>query len=95
MELSKAQFETLVGHLVQATIDPVTQALKDASLTPKDIDRIILVGGSTRIPAVQQAISKYFGGVSPDKSVNPDEAVAVGAAIQCWAVRSKICCCST
>ena len=82
MELSKAKFETLVGHLVQATIDPVTQALKDASLTPKDIDRIILVGGSTRIPAVQQAISKYFGGVSPDKSVNPDEAVAVGAAIQ-------------
>ncbi|WP_445171146.1 molecular chaperone DnaK [Microcoleus sp.] len=82
MELSKAKFETLVGHLVQATIDPVTQALKDAGLTPKDIDRIILVGGSTRIPAVQQAISKYFGGVSPDKSVNPDEAVAVGAAIQ-------------
>ena len=82
MELSKAKFESLVGHLVQATIDPVTQALKDASLTPKDIDRIILVGGSTRIPAVQQAISKYFGGVSPDKSVNPDEAVAVGAAIQ-------------
>src|SRR6476661_122500 len=79
MELSKAQFEKLVAHLVQATIDPVTQALKDASLTPKDIDRIILVGGSTRIPAVQKAISKYFGGVSPDKSVNPDEAVAVGA----------------
>ena len=90
MELSKAKFETLVGHLVQATIDPVTQALKDASLTPKDIDRIILVGGSTRIPAVQQAISKYFGGVSPDKSVNPDEAVAVGAAIQAGVLGGEV-----
>ena len=90
MELSKAKFETLVGHLVQATIDPVTQALKDASLTPKDIDRIILVGGSTRIPAVQQAISKYFGGISPDKSVNPDEAVAVGAAIQAGVLGGEV-----
>ena len=90
MELSKAKFESLVGHLVQATIDPVTQALKDASLTPKDIDRIILVGGSTRIPAVQQAISKYFGGVSPDKSVNPDEAVAVGAAIQAGVLGGEV-----
>ena len=88
--LSKAQFEKLVAHLVQATIDPVTQALKDASLTPKDIDRIILVGGSTRIPAVQQAISKYFGGVSPDKSVNPDEAVAVGAAIQAGVLGGEV-----
>ncbi|MEG4047654.1 molecular chaperone DnaK [Microcoleus sp. Pol17_C1] len=90
MELSKAQFEKLVAHLVQATIDPVTQALKDASLTPKDIDRIILVGGSTRIPAVQKAISKYFGGVSPDKSVNPDEAVAVGAAIQAGVLGGEV-----
>ena len=89
-ELTKAKFESLVGHLVQATIDPVTQALKDASLTPKDIDRIILVGGSTRIPAVQQAISKYFGGVSPDKSVNPDEAVAVGAAIQAGVLGGEV-----
>lgn len=90
MELSKAKFESLVGHLVQATIDPVTQALKDASLTPKDIDRIILVGGSTRIPAVQQAISQYFGGISPDKSVNPDEAVAVGAAIQAGVLGGEV-----
>ncbi|TAG91894.1 MAG: molecular chaperone DnaK, partial [Oscillatoriales cyanobacterium] len=90
MDLSKAQFEKLVGHLVQATIDPVTQALKDASLTPKDIDRIILVGGSTRIPAVQEAISKYFGGASPDKSVNPDEAVAVGAAIQAGVLGGEV-----
>ncbi len=90
MDLSKAQFEKLVGHLVQATIDPVTQALKDANLTPKDIDRIILVGGSTRIPAVQEAISKYFGGVSPDRSVNPDEAVAVGAAIQAGVLGGEV-----
>ena len=90
MDLSKSQFEKLVGHLVQATIDPVTQALKDASLTPKDIDRIILVGGSTRIPAVQEAISKYFGGASPDRSVNPDEAVAVGAAIQAGVLGGEV-----
>jgi molecular chaperone DnaK len=90
MELSKSHFEQLVAHLVQATIDPVTQALKDASLTPKDIDRIILVGGSTRIPAVQGAISKYFGGASPDKSVNPDEAVAVGAAIQAGVLGGEV-----
>ena len=90
MDLSKAQFEQLVAHLVQATIDPVTQALKDANLTPQNIDRIILVGGSTRIPAVQEAISKYFGGVSPDKSVNPDEAVAVGAAIQAGVLGGEV-----
>ncbi|MEG3940607.1 MULTISPECIES: molecular chaperone DnaK [unclassified Microcoleus] len=90
MDLSKSQFEKLVGHLVQATIEPVTQALKDASLTPKDIDRIILVGGSTRIPAVQEAISKYFGGASPDRSVNPDEAVAVGAAIQAGVLGGEV-----
>ncbi|MGJ3249611.1 MAG: molecular chaperone DnaK [Elainellaceae cyanobacterium] len=82
MELSRAKFEELSGHLIQATIEPVTQALKDCDLTPDDIDRIILVGGSTRIPAVQQAISNHFGGKAPDRSVNPDEAVALGAAIQ-------------
>lgn len=82
MELTRATFEELAGHLVQGTLDPVEQALKDSELKPQDIDRIILVGGSTRIPAVQQAISQYFNGKTPDKSVNPDEAVALGAAIQ-------------
>ena len=82
LELSRSEFETLVGDLVKSTLEPVTQALKDASLEPQDIDKIILVGGSTRIPAVQQAISKHFGDRSPDRSVNPDEAVALGAAIQ-------------
>lgn len=82
MELTRGQFEGLVGHLIQSTIDPVTQALKDANLTPDEVNRIILVGGSTRIPAVQKAISDYFGQRTPDRSVNPDEAVALGAAVQ-------------
>jgi len=82
MELSRSKFEELVSSLVQDTIEPVTQALKDANLSTDDIDRILLVGGSTRIPAVQEAIRKFFGGRSPDRSVNPDEAVALGAAIQ-------------
>ncbi|HEY9858595.1 MAG TPA: molecular chaperone DnaK [Candidatus Obscuribacterales bacterium] len=82
MDLTRAKFEELVGHLVQGTIDPVTQALKDGDLKTDDIDRIILVGGSTRIPAVQDAIRKFFSGKAPDRSVNPDEAVALGAAIQ-------------
>ncbi|MGB7443096.1 MAG: molecular chaperone DnaK [Coleofasciculaceae cyanobacterium] len=82
MELSRSQFEELASELIEGTIDPVTRALKDCDLTADEIDRILLVGGSTRIPAVQNAIRKHFGGRSPDRSVNPDEAVALGAAIQ-------------
>ncbi|MEQ9484684.1 molecular chaperone DnaK [Coleofasciculus sp. F4-SAH-05] len=82
MELSRAKFEELASDLIKGTVEPVKQALKDGELKPDDIDRILLVGGSTRIPAVQKAISKFFGGRQPDKSVNPDEAVALGAAIQ-------------
>jgi molecular chaperone DnaK len=82
MELTRAKFEELTTHLVEAIIEPMSQALKDAQLQPQDIDRIILVGGSTRIPAVQNALSKFFDGKTPDRSVNPDEAVALGAAIQ-------------
>lgn len=82
MELTRAKFEALCADLIQGTIDPVAQALKDAGLQPSDIDRILLVGGSTRIPAVQEAIRQYFDGKSPERSVNPDEAVAQGAAIQ-------------
>jgi molecular chaperone DnaK len=82
MELSRAKFEELASDLIEGTIEPVTQAIKDCDLKPEDIDRILLVGGSTRIPAVQEAIKKYFGGKTPDRSVNPDEAVALGAAIQ-------------
>ncbi len=80
--LSRSKFEELVAHLVESTIEPVTQALKDADMQPQEIDRIILVGGSTRIPAVQEGIRQFFGGKAPDRSVNPDEAVALGAAIQ-------------
>jgi len=82
MELSRAKFEELVQPLVTATVEPIQQALKDCSLTPDQIDRILLVGGSTRIPAVSEAIRKFFGGRPPDRSINPDEAVALGAAIQ-------------
>jgi molecular chaperone DnaK len=82
MELSRSKFEELAGELIAGTIEPVNQALKDCDLKPDDIDRILLVGGSTRIPAVQEAIKKFFGGRLPDRSVNPDEAVALGAAIQ-------------
>jgi molecular chaperone DnaK len=82
VELTRAKFDELTAHLVKATIEPTAQALRDAGLTPKDIHRIVLVGGSTRIPAVQQAVTNFFGGKKPDQSVNPDEAVAIGAAIQ-------------
>ncbi|MCL2924837.1 MAG: molecular chaperone DnaK [Trichodesmium sp. MAG_R04] len=81
-QLTRVQFEKLVQPLVEDTIQPVRQALKDADMKPEDIDRIILVGGSTRIPAVQAAISHFFHGKVSDTSVNPDEAVALGAAIQ-------------
>lgn len=79
--LTRAKFEQLADKLIQATIKPCEQALKDAGLTPKDIDEVILVGGSTRIPAIQQIVEKFFG-KAPSKGVNPDEVVAVGAAIQ-------------
>ncbi|MFN3926428.1 MAG: molecular chaperone DnaK [Pseudanabaenaceae cyanobacterium] len=82
VELTRAKFDELTAHLVKATIEPTAQAIRDAGLTPKDIQRIVLVGGSTRIPAVQKAVSDFFGGKKPDQSVNPDEAVAIGAAIQ-------------
>jgi len=90
LELSRAQFEELSKDLVQSTIDPVVQALKDASLEPNAIDRIILVGGSTRIPAVQAAIQHHFNGKEPDRSVNPDEAVALGAAIQAGVLGGEV-----
>ena len=79
--LTRAQFEQLADKLIQATIKPCEQALKDAGMTAKDIDEVILVGGSTRIPAIQQVVEKFFG-KAPSKGVNPDEVVAVGAAIQ-------------
>lgn len=90
MDLTRAKFEELVSSLVEGTLEPVAQAIKDCDLSPDQIDRILLVGGSTRIPAVQEAIKKYFDGKSPDRSVNPDEAVALGAAIQAGVLGGEV-----
>ena len=90
MDLTRSQFEELAATLIQNTLDPVKQALKDAELTAADIDRILLVGGSTRIPAVQTAITDFFEGKAPDRSVNPDEAVALGASIQAGVLGGEI-----
>ncbi|MFY0603538.1 MAG: molecular chaperone DnaK [Flavobacteriaceae bacterium] len=79
--LSKAKFEQLIDDLVKRTIEPCKTALKNADLSTSDIDEIILVGGSTRIPAIQEAVEKFFG-KAPSKGVNPDEVVSLGAAIQ-------------
>ena len=79
--LSRSKFEQLADKLIQATLAPCKSALKDANMQPSDIDEVILVGGSTRIPAIQEIVEKFFG-KKPSKGVNPDEVVAVGAAIQ-------------
>ena len=79
--LTRAKFESLTEDLIDATKGPTKRALKDAGLTPKEIDQILLVGGSTRMPAVQNFIKEFFG-KAPNKGINPDECVAVGAAIQ-------------
>jgi molecular chaperone DnaK len=79
--LTRAKFEQLVDHLIKRTIEPCRTALKNAGLTTSDIDDVILVGGSTRIPAIQKAVEDFFG-KAPSKGVNPDEVVAIGAAIQ-------------
>ncbi|RUS94244.1 chaperone protein dnaK1 [Trichormus variabilis SAG 1403-4b] len=90
MELSRSKFEELTAHLIAATIEPMIQALKDADLKPKDINRIILVGGSTRIPAVLNAVIKFYNGKTPDRSINPDEAVALGAAVQAGVLGGEV-----
>ena len=79
--LTRAKFEELIKDLVEATAGPVNQALKDAGLQPSDINKVLLVGGSTRVPAVQEAVKKITG-KDADKGINPDECVAIGAAIQ-------------
>jgi molecular chaperone DnaK len=81
MTLSRSTFERLVDDLLQRSMAPVRQAIADAGLTPSQIDEIVLVGGSTRVPKIQQMVKEYFG-KDPHKGVNPDEVVAVGAAIQ-------------
>ena len=81
MKLTRAKFESLVEDLLQKTVGPAKQALTDAGLSPSAIDEVVLVGGSTRIPRVQQIVKELFG-KDPHKGVNPDEVVAIGAAVQ-------------
>src|SRR6266849_3612023 len=81
MALTRAKFEQLIGDIVNRTMGPLKQAIQDAGISPKDIDEVVLVGGSTRIPMVQKLVQDYFG-KEPHKGVNPDEVVAIGAAVQ-------------
>jgi molecular chaperone DnaK len=90
MEVTRTKFEELASGLIEGTIQPTEQALKDAGLTIDQIDRILLVGGSTRIPAVQEAIRQFFNNKAPDRSINPDEAVALGAAIQAGVLGGEV-----
>ncbi len=90
MELSRQKFESLISELIEATIEPVNRALEDSQLQAGELDRVILVGGSTRIPAVQKAIENYFGHDTINRTVNPDEAIAVGAAIQAGVLGGEV-----
>nr|PZN70586.1 MAG: molecular chaperone DnaK [Bacillota bacterium] len=87
--LTRAKFEELTADLVEATMGPTRQALEDAGLKPHEIDKILLVGGSTRIPAVQEAVRRFFG-KEPYKGINPDEVVAMGAAIQAAIIKGEV-----
>jgi molecular chaperone DnaK len=89
MKLSRAKFEQLVEDLLQRTVGPTRQALSDAGLDPRQIDEVVLVGGSTRIPRVQQIVKDLFG-KDPHKGVNPDEVVAVGAGIQAGVLAGEV-----
>ncbi len=89
IKLSRAKLEALVGDLVERSIEPCKKALKDAKLEPKDIDAVILVGGMTRMPAVQAKVKEVFG-KDPQQGVNPDEAVAIGAAVQGGILRGDV-----
>src|SRR5699024_5469264 len=89
LTLSRAKFDELTSDLVERTMDPVKKALQDADLTSSDLDKVILVGGSTRIPAVQEAIEKETG-KEPSRGVNPDEVVALGAAIQAGVLQGDV-----
>ncbi|HEC57214.1 MAG TPA: molecular chaperone DnaK [Candidatus Syntrophoarchaeum butanivorans] len=90
MKLTRAKFEDLTADLVERCKGPVKQALADANLTEKDIDEIILVGGATRIPAVKELVKRMMGGKEPNQSVNPDEVVALGAAIQAGVLSGEV-----
>ena len=87
--ITRAKFEELTADLVEATMGPTRQALKDAGIEPGEIDKVLLVGGSTRIPAVQEAVRRFFG-KEPYKGINPDEVVAMGAAIQAAVIKGDV-----
>ncbi len=87
--LSRAKFDELTADLVEKTMEPTRQAMKDAGLSPEKIDKVLMVGGSTRIPAVQEAVRKYLG-KEPFKGINPDECVAIGAAIQAGVLTGEV-----
>jgi molecular chaperone DnaK len=89
LKLSRAQFERLAGDLFERSLPPVAQALKDAGLKPSDIDEVVLVGGSTRIPKIQELVRQYFG-KEPHRGVNPDEVVAIGAAVQAGVLGGEV-----
>src|SRR5690606_28460135 len=89
MKLSRAKLESLVEDLVKRTVDPCKAALKDAGLSAGDIDEVILVGGMTRMPKVQETVKQFFG-KEPHKGVNPDEVVALGAAIQAGVLQGDV-----
>ena len=82
MKLTRARFNELTRHLVERCRAPMEQSLRDSKLSYESLDEVVLVGGSTRIPAVQELVKSLTGGKEPNQSVNPDEVVAVGAAIQ-------------
>jgi molecular chaperone DnaK len=90
MNLTRSKFEQLVADLIERTMGPVKQAMDDAKVSADDLDEVILVGGSTRIPAVQQLVRRLTGGKDPNMSVNPDEVVAVGAAIQAGVLKGEV-----
>ena len=89
MKITRAKLEALVDDLIQTTIGPSKQALKDAGVTASQIDEVILVGGMTRMPKVQEAVKQFFG-KEPHKGVNPDEVVAIGAAIQGGVLKGEV-----
>lgn len=89
LQVTRARFEDLNAKAFSGTLDPVTQVLKDASIEKSAVDEIVLVGGSTRIPKIQKLLSDYFDGKKLEKSINPDEAVAFGAAVQAGILSGK------
>src|SRR4029079_875885 len=89
LKLSRAKFESMIDDLVERSLEPCRKCLKDAGLEPKDLDEVVLVGGSTRIPKVQEAVKGLFG-KEPNRSVNPDQVVAVGAAVQAGVLAGEV-----